>query len=151
MGESLTLADIADFDFVSLPQQTSLAQRLAAESAGIGRRLRMRIHVRSFDAMCQMVAAGLGIAVLPDAARAAVQPCSRICARWRWPESPWRATGSSANCSSALATLRYCRVPCASCSTISSPKISSLKNRVNPRFRRTRKQGSRTGHSESAP
>ena len=31
----------------------------------------MRIHVRSFDAMCQMVAAGLGIAVLPDAA---VQP-----------------------------------------------------------------------------
>ena len=49
----------------------SLAQRLAAESAGIGRRLRMRIHVRSFDAMCQMVAAGLGIAVLPDAA---VQP-----------------------------------------------------------------------------
>ena len=70
-GQSLTLADLADFDFVSLPQQTSLAQRLATESAGIGRRLRMRIHVRSFDAMCQMVAAGLGIAVLPDAA---VQP-----------------------------------------------------------------------------
>ena len=70
-GESLTLADLADFDFVSLPQGTSLAQRLAAESVGIGRRLRMRIHVRSFDAMCQMVAAGLGIAVLPDAA---VQP-----------------------------------------------------------------------------
>ena len=70
-GGSLSLADIADFDFVSLPQETSLAQRLAAESAGIGRRLRMRIHVRSFDAMCQMVAAGLGITVLPDAA---VQP-----------------------------------------------------------------------------
>ena len=70
-GGSLSLADVADFDFVSLPKETSLAQRLAAESADIGRRLRMRIHVRSFDAMCQMVAAGLGIAVLPDAA---VQP-----------------------------------------------------------------------------
>ena len=70
-GGSLFLADVADFDFVGLPQGTSLAQRLAAESAGIGRRLRIRIHVRSFDAMCQMVAAGLGIAVLPDAA---VQP-----------------------------------------------------------------------------
>ena len=70
-GQSLSLVDLADFDFVSLPQQTSLAQRLAAESAGIGRRLRMRIPVRSFDAMCQLVAAGLGIAVLPDAA---VQP-----------------------------------------------------------------------------
>lgn len=64
----LHFADVADLDFVSLPQETSLAQRLAAESAGIGRRLRVRIHVRSFDAMCQMVAAGLGVAVLPDAA-----------------------------------------------------------------------------------
>ena len=70
-GAELFLADVADFDFVSLPPETSLAQRLAAESAGIGRRLRVRIRVRSFDAMCQMVAAGLGIAVLPDAA---VQP-----------------------------------------------------------------------------
>lgn len=67
-------ADVADLDFVSLPKETSLAQRLAAESAGIGRRLRVRIHVRSFDAMCQMVAAGLGVAVLPDAA---VQPYLR--------------------------------------------------------------------------
>ena len=67
----MVFAEVADLDFVSLPKETSLAQRLAAESAAIGRRLRVRIHVRSFDAMCQMVAAGLGVAVLPDAA---VQP-----------------------------------------------------------------------------
>ena len=67
----LAFAEAADLDFVSLPKGTSLAQRLAAESAAIGRRLRVRIHVRSFDAMCQMVAAGLGVAVLPSAA---VQP-----------------------------------------------------------------------------
>ncbi len=70
----LLFAEVADLDFVSLPKETSLAQRLAAESASIGRRLRVRIHVRSFDAMCQMVAAGLGVAVLPDAA---VQPYLR--------------------------------------------------------------------------
>jgi DNA-binding transcriptional LysR family regulator len=64
----LPFAEVADLDFVSLPKETSLAQRLAAESAGIGRRLRVRIQVRSFDAMCQMVAAGLGVAVLPEAA-----------------------------------------------------------------------------------
>jgi DNA-binding transcriptional LysR family regulator len=64
-------AELTEFDFVGLPQGTSLAQRLATETAALGRRLRTRIHVRSFDAMCQMVAAGLGIAVLPDAA---VQP-----------------------------------------------------------------------------
>ena len=76
----LLLADFADHDFVGLPQETSLAQRLAAESASIGRRLRVRIRVRSFDAMCHMVAAGLGIAVLPDAA---VQPHLRSMALTR--------------------------------------------------------------------
>jgi DNA-binding transcriptional LysR family regulator len=68
---SLSFADVMDHDFVGLQEETSLAQRLAAEAATLGRRLRVRIHVRSFDAMCQMVAAGLGIAVLPQAA---VQP-----------------------------------------------------------------------------
>lgn len=67
----IAFADATDFDFVGLSQGTSLARRLALEAQALGRRLRLRIHVRSFDAMCQMVAAGLGIAVLPDAA---VQP-----------------------------------------------------------------------------
>lgn len=67
----IAFADAADSDFVSLPPETSLAQRLAEESSALGRRLRVRIHVRSFDAMCRMVAAGLGIAVLPQTA---VQP-----------------------------------------------------------------------------
>jgi DNA-binding transcriptional LysR family regulator len=67
----IAFADATEYDFVSLSQGTSLAQRLALETQQLGRALRVRIHVRSFDAMCQMVAAGLGIAVLPDAA---VQP-----------------------------------------------------------------------------
>lgn len=64
----LAFADVAGHDFVSLSHGTSLAQRLAEESNLLGSNLRIRIHVRSFDAMCQMVAAGLGIAVLPEAA-----------------------------------------------------------------------------------
>ncbi|HZY20051.1 MAG TPA: LysR substrate-binding domain-containing protein [Ramlibacter sp.] len=64
----LAFAEAAGFDFVSLSEGTSLAQRLALETQGLGLALRIRIHVRSFDAMCQMVAAGLGVAVLPDAA-----------------------------------------------------------------------------------
>ena len=67
----VAFAEAATYDFVSLTQGTSLAQRLALESRQAGATLRIRIHVRSFDAMCQMVAAGLGIAVLPAAA---VQP-----------------------------------------------------------------------------
>ena len=65
---ALDFAEVADEDFVSLSAGTSLAQRLQAESAASGRRLKVRIQVRSFDAMCRMVAAGLGVAVLPDAA-----------------------------------------------------------------------------------
>ena len=66
--KKLAFAEAVAYDFVSLTQSTSLAQRLELESAQIRQPLRIRIQVRSFDAMCQMVAAGLGIAVLPLAA-----------------------------------------------------------------------------------
>jgi len=62
--------EVLDYDFVTLPEGTSLAERLQAETEALGRGLKLRIRVRSFDAMCQMVAAGMGIAVLPsDAVR----------------------------------------------------------------------------------
>ena len=63
--------EAVEYDFVSLSKGTSLAQRLQAETELLGRRLKMRIQVRSFDAMCQMVAAGMGVAILP---RDAIQP-----------------------------------------------------------------------------
>ena len=63
--------EVVDYDFVTLPEGTALAERLQAETEALGRALKLRIRVRSFDAMCQMVAAGMGIAVLPsDAVRA---------------------------------------------------------------------------------
>ena len=41
---------------------------MQAETEALGRRLKIRIQVRSFDAMCQMVAAGMGVGVLPKEA-----------------------------------------------------------------------------------
>ena len=64
-------AEAIDYEIVSLSKGTSLALRLQTEAEALGRNLRLRIQVRSFDAMCQMVAAGLGVAVLP---RDAIQP-----------------------------------------------------------------------------
>lgn len=69
-----SFSEAADYDFVSLTRGTSLAQRLALESQQAGKPLRIRIQVRSFDAICQMVAAGLGIAILPAGA---AQPMAR--------------------------------------------------------------------------
>jgi DNA-binding transcriptional LysR family regulator len=68
---AVRFSEALDFDFVSLSKETSLAQRLQEETALLGGRLRLRIQVRSFDAMCLMVAAGMGVAVLPQAA---IQP-----------------------------------------------------------------------------
>jgi DNA-binding transcriptional LysR family regulator len=58
--------EVLDYDFVSLSEGTSLAERLQSETEALGRSLKLRIRVRSFDAMCKMVAAGMGIAVLPS-------------------------------------------------------------------------------------
>jgi DNA-binding transcriptional LysR family regulator len=65
---SLHFEEVLDYDFVSLSAGTSLAERLQAETEALGRNLKLRIRVRSFDAMCKMVAAGMGIAVLPSGA-----------------------------------------------------------------------------------
>ena len=69
--KAIRFEEALDFDFVSLSIGTSLAERLRLETDALGKRLKLRIQVRSFDAMCQMVAAGLGVAVLPVAA---IQP-----------------------------------------------------------------------------
>ena len=66
--------EVVGYDIVSLPARTSLAKRLQAEADALGRTLKLRIQVRSFDAMCKMVAAGMGLAVLP---RDAVQSLVR--------------------------------------------------------------------------
>lgn len=63
---SVWFEEVLEYDFVSLPEGTSLADRLQSETEALGRNLRLRIRVRSFDAMCKMVDAGMGIAVLPS-------------------------------------------------------------------------------------
>ena len=68
---SVRFEEVVEYDFVCLSKGTSLAKRLLSETEALGRRLKMRIQVRSFDAMCLMVAAGMGVAILPGEA---IQP-----------------------------------------------------------------------------
>lgn len=67
---SLAFVDTLEHDYVGLPTATSLALRLQEESARLEQQLRLRIQVRSFDAMCRMVAATRTIGVLPRRAAA---------------------------------------------------------------------------------
>lgn len=66
--KSLKFADALEFDFVGLHSNSSLHYLLIREAAESGRPLNLRIQVTSFDAVCAMVAAGLGVGIMPRAA-----------------------------------------------------------------------------------
>jgi len=65
---AIDFLEVADRDFVGLTNSTALQLHIAKHAARLGMRLRVRARMRDFDAICQMVAAGVGIAVVPEAA-----------------------------------------------------------------------------------
>lgn len=66
----LRFAAVLDHPLVGLKAGSSLHARLVQAAAEAGRELSLRVQVGSFDAVCAMVAAGLGVAVMPRAAAA---------------------------------------------------------------------------------
>src|SRR6267154_1960687 len=60
--------EVRDRDFVGLTNSTALQIHIARHAARLGLRLRFRARLRDFDAICQMVGAGVGVAVVPEAA-----------------------------------------------------------------------------------
>ena len=66
--------EVGACDFVGLTNSTALQIHITKHAARLGMRLRFRARLRDFDAICQMVAADVGIAVVPEAA-------ARRCAR----------------------------------------------------------------------
>lgn len=63
---TVPVAQALDHDQVALARSASLTRKVIAAAEAVGLTLRIRVQVRSFDAMCRMVACGLGIAVLPS-------------------------------------------------------------------------------------
>jgi DNA-binding transcriptional LysR family regulator len=64
----IDFGEVTACDFVGLTSSTALQSHIAKHAARLGARLRFRARLRDFDAICQMVAAGVGIAVVPEAA-----------------------------------------------------------------------------------
>ncbi|QJW83361.1 LysR family transcriptional regulator [Ramlibacter terrae] len=62
------LPQFAGENFVVLAGPTAVSTRLFNAAAALGRPLKIRTQMRSFDAACRMVAAGIGVAVLPGRA-----------------------------------------------------------------------------------
>lgn len=60
--------DVLRFDLVGLTQGSALQEHLAARARRIGGNLRLRVRLRSFEAVCRMVEKGIGAAIVPEAA-----------------------------------------------------------------------------------
>lgn len=66
--EHIAFADAAERPMIGLPANSSLQQLLTRAALDSGATLNWRVHVSSFDAVCAMVAAGLGVSVIPRGA-----------------------------------------------------------------------------------
>ncbi|WP_411884547.1 LysR family transcriptional regulator [Polaromonas sp. YR568] len=64
----MAFAQALAHDFVGLDEDSALHQHLALQAERLGLRMRTRIRLRSFDAVCRMVEAGVGVAVVPAVA-----------------------------------------------------------------------------------
>jgi DNA-binding transcriptional LysR family regulator len=62
----LAFAEVLDHDFVGLDRASALQRFLADKAARIGQPLRLRVQLRSFDAVCRMVECNVGIGIVPE-------------------------------------------------------------------------------------
>jgi DNA-binding transcriptional LysR family regulator len=62
---SVSFAEVLDYDFIGLERSASLQRFLTAKAAREGRPLKLRVQLRSFDGVCRMVEAGVGVGVAP--------------------------------------------------------------------------------------
>lgn len=61
----VSFAGVLDFDLVGLDRASSLQRFLAGKAVREGRPLRLRVQLRSFDAVCRLVERGVGVGIVP--------------------------------------------------------------------------------------
>jgi DNA-binding transcriptional LysR family regulator len=64
--KSIAFADTLDEDHVGMHPGSTLQDFLAKVTARLGKPLRLRVELASFDAVCRMIGAGVGIGVVPE-------------------------------------------------------------------------------------
>jgi DNA-binding transcriptional LysR family regulator len=59
-------AQLLEHDFIGLDRASALQRFLAEKAARIGQPLRLRVQLRSFDAVCRLVERNVGIGIVPQ-------------------------------------------------------------------------------------
>jgi DNA-binding transcriptional LysR family regulator len=70
--------EVLEHDFVGLDRSSALQRFLAAKAVRIGRPLRLRVQLRSFDAVCRLVECNVGIGIVPESTARRVQKTMSI-------------------------------------------------------------------------
>ena len=65
---AILFEETLDFDHVGLQANSSISLAIHRAAGELGRSIKLRIHVAGLDAMCRMIANGLGIGVMPQRA-----------------------------------------------------------------------------------
>ncbi len=66
--KTIAFVDTLDEDAVGMNQHSTLQTFLAQVTEKLGKRLKLRIQLSSFDAMCRMIGAGVGVGIVPESA-----------------------------------------------------------------------------------
>jgi DNA-binding transcriptional LysR family regulator len=62
----IAFAEVLEHDFVGLDRASALQRFLADKATRIGRPLRLRVQLRSFDAVCRLVESNVGVGIVPE-------------------------------------------------------------------------------------
>ncbi|OWW23080.1 LysR family transcriptional regulator [Noviherbaspirillum denitrificans] len=85
--QEVGFSKLLDSDFIGLAGDSALQRYLSLHAARAGKQLKVRVRLRSFDAICRMVESGVGISVIPEAAARRCQQtmgirCMRLSDPW---------------------------------------------------------------------
>jgi len=64
--EKAAFVEVLDYDFVGLDRASALQRFLADKASRIGRPLKLRVQLRSFDGVCRLVERNAGIGIVPE-------------------------------------------------------------------------------------
>jgi molybdate transport repressor ModE-like protein len=64
--DTIAFAEVLEYDFVGLDRASALQRFLADKASRIGRPLKLRVQLRSFDAVCRLVERNAGVGIVPE-------------------------------------------------------------------------------------
>ena len=84
---AIGFVDTLDEEWISLTAGAAMLQQQQQAALAANRLFKLRMQVRSFDAVCHMVASGLGLAILPKGASLPIVKAMKLC--WRPLSDSW--------------------------------------------------------------